>query len=106
MGTHRDHAFAVILEPDGKNRTLENVALYYASEEAAKGERLEPLRRRNAETWYGVFEEDLFVVEGMQRGRKGVHFDGGRFSPVMDGPTHCFHHWVASQVSGSMRAAE
>jgi hypothetical protein len=26
-------------------------------------------------------------------------FDGGRFSPVMDGPTHNFHHWVASQIS-------
>ena len=28
-----------------------------------------------------VFEEDIFVVEGMQAGRLGVKFDGGRFSP-------------------------
>ena len=38
------------------------------------------------------------MVEGMQRGRHGVAFDGGKFSPVMDGPTHCFHKWAASQL--------
>ena len=102
LGTHRDHAFAIILQPAGKDRTLEHVALYYATEEAAKGAALQALRKKNAETWYGVFEEDLFVVEGMQRGRSGIHFDGGKFSPVMDGPTHCFHHWVASQMSASL----
>ena len=37
------------------------------------------------------------VVEGMQKGRYGDKFDGGKFSPVMDRPTHCFHQWVASQ---------
>ena len=25
-------------------------------------------------------------------------FDGGRFSPVMDAPTHCFHDWVAGRI--------
>ena len=34
----------------------------------------------------------------MQKGRQGIFFDGGKFSPAMDGPTHNFHHWVASQV--------
>ena len=105
LGTHRDHAFAIILEPNGKDRTSEHVALYYATEEAARGDGLETLRRKNAETWYSVFEEDLFVVEGMQKGRMGIRFDGGRFSPVMDGPTHCFHHWVASQMSGAAGTA-
>jgi hypothetical protein len=35
----------------------------------------------------------------MQKGRYGRGFDGGRFSPAMDGPTHCFHDWVANQVT-------
>jgi len=35
----------------------------------------------------------------MQRGRKGLIFDGGKFSPVMDNPTHCFHQWVARQIN-------
>jgi choline monooxygenase len=34
----------------------------------------------------------------MQKGRNSVHFDGGKFSPVMDGPTHCFHKWVAQNL--------
>jgi len=48
-----------------------------------------------------VFEEDIFVVEGMQRGRHASLFDGGKFSPVMDSPTHCFHHWVATQLQAA-----
>ena len=52
----------------------------------------------NAKFWKSVFLEDVFVVEGMQRGRKGLMFDGGKFSPAMDSPTHCFHKWVAQQV--------
>ena len=57
------------------------------------------MRKSNAEMWHTVFAEDLFVVQGMQKGRLGVHFDGGRFSPAMDGPTHCFHAWVADRMT-------
>lgn len=106
LGVHRDHAYAIILEPVAKDRTIEHVALYYASEQAAAGEGWAAMRKRNAEMWHEVFAEDLFVVEGMQKGRNGVHFDGGKFSPAMDGPTHCFHHWVASQISAMPMAAE
>jgi len=48
--------------------------------------------------WKDVFTEDIFVVEGMQKGRHGVMFDGGRFSPAMDSATHNFHDWVATCV--------
>jgi len=93
LGMHRDHAFAIVLVPNGPEETEENIHLYYATPETdAK------LRAKNTEQWKVVFEEDIFVVEGMQRGRHGVNFDGGRFSPVMDGPTHCFHDWVAGKV--------
>lgn len=106
LGVHRDHAFAIILEPRAKDRTIEHVALYYASDQAAIGEDWAAMRKRNAEMWHEVFAEDLFVVEGMQKGRHGVHFDGGKFSPAMDGPTHCFHHWVASRMDTPALAAE
>jgi hypothetical protein len=46
----------------------------------------------------------------MQRGRAAAAFDGGRFSPAMDGPTHCFHAWAAARLMGhgamGARAAE
>ncbi len=97
LGVHRDHLFSIVLEPIDQENTIEHIELYYARE-AAKTPELEPLRERNAELWKTVFGEDIFVVEGMQRGRHGLLFDGGRFSPAMDGPTHNFHHWVAEQV--------
>lgn len=93
FGVHRDHTFAIILVPHGPERTVEHIHLYYAQAETDAD-----LRLRNATQWKTVFEEDIFVVEGMQKGRHAAHFDGGRFSPAMDGPTHLFHDWVASQI--------
>ncbi len=94
LGVHRDHAFAIVLRPNGPAETEEFVHLYYASPNTD-----EALRQRNAEQWKVVFEEDIFVVEGMQRGRSAPGFDGGRFSPAMDGPTHCFHRWAATRIA-------
>ena len=99
LGAQRDHAFALVLEPVAVNQTVEHVHLYYAHSDTSQA-----LRVENAKLWKGVFEEDIFVVEGMQRGRHSPGFDGGRFSPVMDGPTHCFHDWVASKVSEHRQA--
>ena len=74
----------------------EHVEIYYA-DEAMTGPEFAELRQENARLWKGIFIEDIGVVEGMQKGRHGPKFDGGKFSPVMDEPTHAFHHWVASQ---------
>lgn len=93
LGVHRDHTFAIVLVPEGPERTVENIHLYYAQPDTSAD-----LRDRNTAQWKEVFAEDVFVVEGMQKGRHAVQFDGGRFSPAMDGPTHLFHDWVASQV--------
>lgn len=98
LGVHRDHAFAIILEPKGIDQTQEHIELYYAAPEMA-GEDYAPMRANNSAMWKEVFEEDIFVVEGMQKGRHGIHFDGGKFSPAMDGPTHLFHQWVAERMA-------
>lgn len=93
LGVHRDHAFAIILRPEAQNRTSEHIHLFYSAPDTDAD-----LRARNAEQWKVVFEEDVFVVEGMQRGRAAPGFDGGHFSPAMDGPTHLFHDWVAQRL--------
>ena len=98
MGVQRDHAFAIVLEPKACEQTVEHIELYYATAPEASPD-LSDLRDQNAALWKTVFEEDIFVVEGMQKGRHGDYFDGGRFSPAMDGPTHNFHHWVATQLT-------
>jgi len=101
LGVHRDHAFAILLLPEGVDRTREEVHLYYAAPgiDAAA-------RARNARLWRDVFEEDIFVVEGMQRGRTAPAFDGGRFSPAMDGPTHNFHAWAAARLMAARAGAD
>jgi len=107
LGVHRDHAYCILLMPQGLSRTREEIHIYYPSADTDPA-----LRRRNAEQWKGVFIEDIGVVEGMQRGRSAPGFDGGRFSPAMDGPTHVFHAWVAARMLGRptpeapLRAAE
>ena len=93
LGAQRDHAFAIVLEPVAHNRTREHIHLYYATPDTS-----EAMRAKNAEQWKLVFEEDIGVCEGMQKGRSAPGFDGGRFSPAMDGPTHNFHDWVASKL--------
>ncbi len=93
LGVQRDHAFVIILAPQSHEHTREHVHLYYAAAQTD-----DALRAKNSAQWREVFEEDIFVVEGMQKGRHAPHFDGGRFSPAMDGPTHCFHDWVAGRL--------
>ena len=93
LGVHKDHAFAIILIPDGPEKTYEHIHLFYSQEHTP-----EHLRLKNSKQWRLIFDEDIPVVEGMQKGRHAVNFDGGRFSPVMDNPTHCFHSWVANEV--------
>ncbi|WP_299149902.1 aromatic ring-hydroxylating dioxygenase subunit alpha [uncultured Tateyamaria sp.] len=94
LGVHRDHAFAIILLPEGPDVTTERVHLFYADPVTD-----DALRAKNTAQWREIFEEDIFVVEGMQRGRHAPMFDGGRFSPAMDGPTHMFHDWVAARMA-------
>ena len=93
LGVHRDHAFSIVLTPQGPEKTLEKIHLYYSQENTD-----EKLRRKNTAQWKKVFLEDIFVLEGMQKGRHAKSFDGGTFSPIMDGPTHCFHHWAAQNI--------
>ena len=97
LGVQRDHTFAIVLEPRGVGETHEHVEIYYAQPPEDTPD-LAALRDKNGTQCKTVFTEDVFVVEGMQKGRHGIKFDGGRFSPAMDGPTHTFHHWVASQM--------
>jgi phenylpropionate dioxygenase-like ring-hydroxylating dioxygenase large terminal subunit len=98
LGVHRDHTFAIILQPVDHQNTIEHIEIYYAKKSSITNN-MADLRQKNAELWKGIFLEDIFVVEGMQKGRHGIRFDGGRFSPAMDEPTHAFHHWIATQFS-------
>jgi choline monooxygenase len=96
LGVHKDHVFALRLEPLRHDRTREHVALWFAGPEALDAEHA-TLRQRLTALWREVFEEDIGVVEGMQRGRTADAFDGGVFSPVMDAATAAFHGWIGDR---------
>jgi len=99
IGVHNDHVYHIHLDPKAHDRTIESVSIYYTSQEAATGAKFAELRAKNAKLWEGIFVEDIASVEGMQAGRGAPNFDGGRFSAVMDPPTHCFHAWVAERLA-------
>lgn len=99
LGIHRDHFFAIRLEPVDQENTIEHVEIYFADERAL-GEDMTDLRQTLQSMWHEVFVEDIFVVEGMQRGRASPAFSGGVFSPVMDEATHAFHGWIAERMLG------
>ena len=103
LGIHADHFWIAYIQPVSAARTIEHIEIYYF-DDTALGEAHEALRQINTEQWRSIFEEDRGVVEGMQRGRASPAFQGGVFSPVMDGPTHCFHTWVAGTLAGAESA--
>ncbi len=90
----------MLLQPIGPEVTLEHTHLYYASDPKDVPENVH-LLERNAGLWQQVFSEDIQVVEGMQKSRHGQFFDGGKFSPAHDGPTHRFHTWVAKTLKAN-----
>ncbi len=100
LGVQKDHIFNLIIEPLAPNKIREHIQLYY-SDPSMLADEYRETRQENAKLWKNVFEEDIFVVEGMQKGRYAKGFDGGRFSPIMDEPTHVFHDWYARKILNS-----
>jgi choline monooxygenase len=97
LGIHQDHYFAILLEPVAVDRTVERLEIYYVSDQSQSAA-YAATRSANLATWKTVFDEDIGVVERMQRGRQSPGFTGGVFSPRMDPPTHCFHKWLARSL--------
>ena len=103
MGVHRDHAFSIVIEPQGNGEMLEHVEIYYSTEDCI-GPDYADLRAKNTSLWKVVFKEDVGVVEGMFEGRKAPGYDGGKFSPVMEEPTYKFHYWIARNMVTNLAA--
>jgi len=103
LGMQVDHAFAIILQPQSHDRTIERLQISYVNDEATSAS-MEGCRQAVMAAWKLVFEEDIFAVEGMQQGRSSPGFSGGVFSPVLDTPSHVFHKWVAKHYAEALAA--
>ena len=99
LGVHVDHFLALLLTPKGVGTTEEEMRLYCFHPDA-----LEPAfdeqRRFNCAQWMEVFEEDVELVEGMQRGRHSPGFDGGVFTEEMCEANAAFHDWAHARIRG------
>lgn len=100
LGIQADHVFALIVEPQASESSLEHLRLYYVGDEALDDNHAAS-RNATLESWRVVFTEDVDAVEGMQLGRRSPGYGGGVFSPVMDNPTHHFHQWVARKLKAA-----
>lgn len=98
LGVHKDHTFALRLEPLAPDRTREHVALWFADGHALDDAHAD-VRQRLSALWREIFEEDILVVEGMQQGRHADRFDGGVLSPRMDAATAAFHQWATNRYA-------
>jgi choline monooxygenase len=104
LGLQADHFFVVLLEPLSERATREHLRISYVGDAAVDDEHA-AARESQLQAWKTVFEEDVTMVEGMQRGRASPAYAGGVFSPVQDVPTHHFHQWVASRLRPEVAAA-
>ena len=98
IGLHIDHFYIFWLEPISPNETKEHIEMYYIGGESAYSDNFKEMRKENSKFWKEVMTEDIFAVEGMQKGRNSKVYNGGNFSPIMDNPTHQFHKWVATNL--------
>lgn len=105
IGLQADHFFVVLLEPLSERRTREHVRLLFVGDAAVDDEHA-AARESTLQSWKTVFEEDVSMVEGMQRGRESPAYHGGVFSPVQDVPTHHFHQWVARRFVPAEAASQ
>jgi choline monooxygenase len=99
LGIHVDHFYAFWLEPLENDKTLEHFEMYYIGKESAESEDFKNMRENNFKFWQEVMNEDVNVIEGMQKGRSSPIYNGGNFSPIMDTPTLLFHNWVANKLT-------
>jgi len=98
LGIQADHFWTRYVQPVSAERSLDHLQIYYLGD-AADSPEFEAARAHRLEVWARVFNEDIGVVEGMQRGRHSSAFSGGVFTPIMDKPSHHFAKWVARRLT-------
>lgn len=97
LGLQADHFFTMTILPLSETESLERVQLLFLGE-VATSDKYEAHRQSVLDSWREVFSEDIFAVEGMQKGRRSPAYEGGVFSPVMDQHTLHFHQWIARRI--------
>ena len=66
IGLHADHLFIMMLQPTASDETVEHVRISYVGSEALD-QKYANHHQQMLDNWSGVFGEDIFAVERMQK---------------------------------------
>ena len=85
----------IILNPLGPDRTRERLVVFFIGDEAMH-EDLSEARATAMKDWsLNVNDQDIGIIEEMQKGRSSTAFDGGRFMPKQEETTLHFQKMLA-----------
>lgn len=89
---------AIILNPLGPGRTRERLVVFFIGDEAMR-EDLSDARATVMRDWsLNVNDQDIGIIEKMQKGRSSTAFDGGRFMPKQEATTLHFQKMLAKRM--------
>ncbi len=94
-----NHAFVMILEPDGPARTVERTYLLTHPDTMA-GERSDAALADLVKFWDEVNREDVDIVARVQRGISIPEYPGGRMCYRFEEPLHRFQNMVIDRMVG------
>ncbi len=94
-----NHAFVMVLEPAGPGRTIERTVLMTHPDTVADPASTDALEALH-EFWDEVNQEDIGIVERVQRGVATPEYTGGRMCYRFEEPLHRFQNMVIDRMVG------
>jgi choline monooxygenase len=98
LGVHPDYFLVFIVNPLRADRSLERMVFYFVGDEAMTPENA-ALRDLPVDLWSATNDEDIGVIERMQKGRRSPAFDGGCFSPALEITVKQFQSMVYRSIN-------
>ena len=92
----------IILNPLGPGRTRERLVVFFIGDEAMH-EDLSEARATVMKDWsLHINDQDIGIIEEMQKGRASTAFDGGRFMPKQEATSLHFQKMLAKRMLGAL----
>jgi choline monooxygenase len=97
MTMFHDNLRIILVEPDGPRRCTERVEVFFVGE-AATDPTLAGARETLVDRFRAFNAEDIGVIEGLQHAFETTAWDGGHFTPYLDGPVHQHQRLIAAAL--------
>ncbi|MEB3209790.1 MAG: aromatic ring-hydroxylating dioxygenase subunit alpha [Leptolyngbyaceae bacterium] len=98
LGVHPDYFLVFMVNPLSPDRSLERMIFYFVGDEAMTEDNA-PLRDVPVDLWIATNDEDIEVIERMQKGRRSPAFDGGCFSPALENTVKQFQNLIFRAIN-------